>query len=202
MTSLRQTTSREYASPRDPHFAETYRALILLERRVDFSHSKGSLLRWSDCPVNRERGGSFHSNVTLLELIKIHSYVRVRFYSKEFREYTYIHTYIHTHIHTHTYGIRTKSHWTKTHRTISKRTKSKEDKNPGGQNPMGTNAQGDNIQVRQKPRGTKAQGDKTPQGQKPMEDNIQADNIPGGQNPKICVFVLGACVYCIGASRT
>ena len=66
--------SREYASPRDPHFAETYRALILLERRVDFSH--------------RERGGSFHSNVTLLELIKIHSYVRVRFYSKEFREYS------------------------------------------------------------------------------------------------------------------
>ena len=66
---------------------------------------------------------------------------------------------------------------------------------------MGTNAQGDNIQVRQKPRGTKAQGDKTPQGQKPMEDNIQADNIPGGPNPKICVFVLGACVYCIGASR-
>ena len=100
------------------------------------------------------------------------------------------------------HGIRTKSHWTKTHRTISKRTKSKEDKNPGGQNPMGTNAQGDNIQVRQKPRGTKAQGDKNPQGQKPMEDNIQADNIPGGQNPKICVFVLGACVYCIGASRT
>ena len=66
---------------------------------------------------------------------------------------------------------------------------------------MGTKAQGDNIQVRQKPRGTKAQGDKTPQGQKPMEDNIQADNIPGGQHPKICVFVLGACVYCIGASR-
>ena len=61
---------------------------------------------------------------------------------------------------------------------------------------MGTNAQGD-----QYPSETKAQGDKTPQGQKPMEDNIQADNIPGGQNPKICVFVLGACVYCIGASR-
>ena len=65
---------------------------------------------------------------------------------------------------------------------------------------MGTKAQGDNIQVRQKPRGAKAQGDKTPQGQNPMEDNIQADNIPGGQNPKICVFVLGACVYCIGSS--
>ena len=29
--------------------------------------------------MNRERGGSFHSNVTLLELIQIHSYVRVRF---------------------------------------------------------------------------------------------------------------------------
>ena len=66
---------------------------------------------------------------------------------------------------------------------------------------MGTKAQGDNIQVRQNPRGTKAQGDKTPQGQKSMEDNIQADNIPGGENPKICVFVLGSCVYCIGASR-
>ena len=49
--------------------------------------------------------------------------------------------------------------------------------------------------MRQKPKGTKAQGDTTPQGQNPMEDNIQADNIPGGQNPKICVFVLGACVY-------
>ena len=96
------------------------------------------------------------------------------------------------------HGIRTKSQWTNTHRAISKRTKSKEDKNPGGQNPRGTKAQGDNIQVRQKPRGTKAQGDTTPQGQTPMEDNIQADNIPGGQNPKICVFVLGACVYCRG----
>ena len=98
-------------------------------------------------------------------------------------------------------GIRTKSHWTKPHRTISKRTKAKEDKNPGGQNPMGTKAQGDNIQVRQNPRRTKTQGHKIQCGQKPMEDNIQADNIPGGQNPKICVFVLGACVYCIGASR-
>ena len=66
---------------------------------------------------------------------------------------------------------------------------------------MGTKAQGDNIQVRQNPRRTKTQGDKIQWGQKPMEDNIQADNIPGGQNPKICVFVLGACVYCIGASR-
>ena len=37
---------------------------------------------------------------------------------------------------------------------------------------MGTKAQGDNIQVRQKPWGA-----------------------------MICVFVLGACVYCIGASR-
>ena len=66
---------------------------------------------------------------------------------------------------------------------------------------MGTKAQGDNIQVRQNPRRTKTQGDKIQWGQKPMEDNIQADNIPGGQNPKICVFVLGACVYYIGASR-